>query len=75
MRVHIAQQKHANCFHVFLGSSFLPQSTMLMRNQHDCDAMIIMLQWKEPENWISFLKKERQSYNMAKTIIRLYTQV
>jgi len=28
MRVHIDAQKHANCFNqVFLGSSFLPQST------------------------------------------------
>ena len=46
-----------------------------MRNQHDCDVIIVMLQWKEPENWMYFLKKERQSYNMKKNIIPLYTQV
>jgi len=46
-----------------------------MRNQDDYDVIIVMLQWKEPQNWIPFLKKEKQSYNMAKTIIRLYTQV
>ena len=51
MGVHIGAQKHANCFdQVFLSSSFLPQSITLMRNQHDCDVLIIMLQWKEPEN-------------------------
>jgi len=76
MGMHIGTQKHANCFdQVFLGSSFLPQTTTLMRNQHDCDVIIVMLQWKEPENWMYFLKKERQSYNMKKNIIPLYTQV
>ena len=61
MGVHIGAQKHANSFdHVFLGSSFLPQSITLMRNQHVCDVIIVMLQWKEPENWITFLKKERR---------------
>jgi len=45
MGVHIGAQKHANCFdQVFLGSSFLPQLTTLMRNQHDCDIIIVMLQ-------------------------------
>jgi len=42
MGVHIGAQKHANCFdQVFLGSSFLPQSATLMRNQHLCDVIII----------------------------------
>ena len=49
MGVHIGAQKHANCFdQVFLGSSFLPQSATLMRNQHLCDVIIIAVQgvWK-----------------------------
>ena len=75
MVVHIGAQKHANCFdEVFRGSSFLPQSTTL-RDLHDCDVIIVMLQWKESENWVSVLKKERQSYNIPKTIIHLYTRV
>jgi len=50
MEVHIGVQKHANCFdQVFLDSSFLPQSITL-RNQHLCDVIIVMLQWKEPKN-------------------------
>ena len=45
MGVHIGAQKHANSFdHVFLSSSFLPQSITLMRNQHVCDVIIVMLQ-------------------------------
>jgi len=45
MEVHIDAQKHENCFDpVFLGLSFLPQSTTLMRNQHVCDVIIVMLQ-------------------------------
>ena len=76
MGVHIGVQKHANCSdQVFLSSIFLPQSITLVRNQHDCDVIIVMLQWREPENRISFLKKERQSYNMTNTTIHLYTQV
>jgi len=44
MGVHIGAQKLANCFdQVFLSPSFLPQSITLMRNQHDCD-VIVMLQ-------------------------------
>jgi len=55
MGVHTGVQKHANCFdQVFLGSSFLPQSTRLSRNQHLCDVMIVMLQRKEPKNWTTF---------------------
>jgi len=55
MWVHIGTQKHANCFDQFFsGSSFLPQSTTLKRNQHLCDVIIVMLQWKEPENWKNF---------------------
>jgi len=51
MGVQIGAQKNANCFdQVFIGSSFLPQSTTLTRNQHVCDVIIVMLQWKEPEN-------------------------
>jgi len=49
MGVHIGAQKHANCFdQVFLGSSFLPQSATLMRNQHLCDVIIIAVKgvWK-----------------------------
>jgi len=43
--VHIGAQKHANYFdQVFLGSSFLPQSTTLMLNQHDGDVTIVMSQ-------------------------------
>jgi len=54
MEVHIGVQKHANCFdQVFLDSSFLPQSITL-RNQHLCDVIIVMLQWKEPKNWTTF---------------------
>jgi len=42
--VHIGAQKQANCSdQVFVGSSFLPQSTTLMRNQHFCDVIIVML--------------------------------
>jgi len=45
MGLHIDAQKQANCFdQVFLSSSFLPQSITLMRNKHDCDVIIIMLQ-------------------------------
>jgi len=45
MGVDIGAQKHANCFkQAFLGSRFLRQSTTSMRNQHVCDAIIIMLQ-------------------------------
>jgi len=46
MGVHIGVHKHANCFdHIFLGTSFLPQSITL-RNQCLCGVMIVMLQWK-----------------------------
>jgi len=42
---HWCTQKLANCFdQVFLSSSFLPQSITLMRNQPDCDVIIVMLQ-------------------------------
>jgi len=42
MGVHIGAQKHTNCFdQAFFGSSFLPQSATLMRNQHHCDVIII----------------------------------
>jgi len=45
MGVHIGAQKHANCFNqVFLGSSFLSQTTMFMRSQHVCDVIIVTLQ-------------------------------
>ena len=38
MGLHIGAHKHASCFdQVFLGSSFLPKSNTLMRNQHVCD--------------------------------------
>jgi len=39
--MHIGVQNHANCFdQVFLGSSFLPQSITLMRNQRLCDDLL-----------------------------------
>jgi len=49
MGAHIGPQKHTNCFdQVLLGSSFLPQSATLMRDQHLCDAIIIVVKgaWK-----------------------------
>jgi len=60
MGMHTGAQKHASCFDQVLDSSFLPQSIPLMRNQHVCDVIIVMLQWKQPENWITFLKKVRR---------------
>jgi len=28
-----------------------------MRNQHVYEVIIIMMHWKEPENWVTFLKE------------------
>jgi len=45
-----------------------------MRNQHDCDVIIVMLLERSLKTEYLFQSK-KESYNMAKTIIRLYTQV